>query len=810
LAHGRHRWLTLTWAIPATVLALLVALSVIDPLSDDPPDIGQTSSSPIVGQDVSWPTTVDAGATNSPLAPAAESLDAAAVGAQRLGSLLRLHFVDGVGVPVAGAPLWLLSAGDERRLAEVDPLLTDGDGWAELGGLAPGVITVLGRLDLQASVDIPANTVVTRELVLDDPGEPVRGRVVSGSGEPIAGARVWCSQSPNTIELGGVVGMTDAAGGFEVAQVSAAHMLAADAEGYIPSFKVPIEFLREAPGAEVQIVLETGGFGLDMLVTDENDAPLSGVRIEAKESSYSFYVYDSPENNVTERLRRPVISDGHGRARLEGLAAHRSSLSIEARQTGRRLATANIFSFTPDGTPMTLAYPDSLVPLLGDSNVLELSLSPEAGFTGRVTNAQGEPVAQAVIKSLHFNSPYEVSTDADGRFALRQLSGSGDMDVPVTLTHPGYAPLRADLRLRTGKTTYWNPVLERGVDLAGTVVDSRGVPFAGAVLKAAADGWKNQVQTDASGGFHFGGIEGEQVTLSVFEDEQAQESWPSLELTVDVPAVGLVLELARGLVAGRVTGALVDTAGAPLQGEVSLKRDVSKFRRVNGIPQATAKVVRTATCSAGDGAFVVERVRAGRYVARIEVSGRPVRELPIDYLDVSVDHDLGTLVMPAGGTLTITPNIIAGESSDGLVKFILRTRSGAFVESLTIKVGAAKSFIQPAGRYLLFVVDSEMACRSVPVTLNEGERSGFVVDLQAAPVLWLQADKPELPFAEPVSVRVRDGLGELVKTFQWTGRSRLRSPMPLTPGLYGVSVGDDGPWTAFQAAADGQVVWLEP
>lgn len=809
MEHGRHRRQTLTWALPAVVLALLAALFALDQTGDEPSGVGVASVPPTAVQDISRPTTVDSGSAQLPTAPVPAALDAATAGAQRLGSLLRLHVIDTLGAPVGGVSLWLIPAGDQRRLAEVSPLLTDGNGWAELGGLAPGMITVLGRTDMQLSVDIPADTVVTRELVLRGSGESLRGRVVSSEGGPIAGARIWCSQSPNAIQLGGVVAMTDSDGSFEVAQASEAHLLAADAEGFIPSFKTPIEFLREAPGAEVQIVLEPGGFGLDVLVTDENDAPLPGVRVEAEDASYSSYVYDSPETTVTERLRRPVITDDHGRTRLEGLPELFAFFSIEAHRAGRRLGQRHIH-FTADGTPMTLALPDSEVPLAGDPMVLEFSLSPEARFAGRVTNAQGDPVVHAVIRSLHLNAPYKVATDADGRFALRQLSGYGDMDVPVTLTHPGYAPLEVDLRLQRGETTHWNPVLERGVELTGTVVDSRGVPFAGAVLKAANDDWKGQVQTDASGAFHFGGIEGEQVTVSVFEDERAQASWPTLELIIDVPAEALEIELPRGLVSGRVTGTVVDPAGVTLKGKISIQLVIDGALASASFHSSTGRVIRREVFPAGSREFVVDRLAAGSYGALIEVEGRPDLRLFFDYPDISVDHDLGTLVMPAGGTLTVTPNVIAGVPSKNRVIFVLRTLSGDHVDGQGVPVGESRSFNELAGDYRLFVVDKEMVGRSQIVTLHEGEHAELVVDVQAAPTIYLQGDKPAEPFEQPLTVRVRDSNGALLKTYSWTGRSRLRMPMLLLPGPYELSIGDDGAWTTFHAAVNEQVVRVEP
>ncbi len=603
--------------------------------------------------------------------------------------------------------------------------------------------------------------------------------------------------------------MTGATGGFQVAQVSEAHWLAADAEGYIASFKTPVEFLREVPGAEAQIVLEPGGFGLDVLVTDENDAPLPGVRVEAADRSYINDDHESADEIViTERLRRPVITDDHGRARLEGLS--NSFLDVEARQAGQRTALGHIY-LAADGTPMTLAWPDSLFPLAGEPPLLKLTMSPEARFAGRVTNAQGEPVAQAVIGSMHLNAPYEVATDADGRFALRQLSGSGDMDVPVTLTHPGYAPLEEDLRLHSGETTHWNPVLERGVELAGTVVDTRGVPFAGAVLKATNDDWKGQVRTDASGAFHFGGIVGEQVTVSVFEDERAQASWPTLELTADVPEVALEIELPRGLVSGRVTGTVVDPDGLPLKGKISIQRVVDGELASALFHSSTRVVIRRKQFSAGGREFVVDRLGAGSHGALIEVEGRPDLRLFFDYPDISVGHDLGALVMPVGGTLTVTPNVIAGVSSRDRVVFVLRTLSGDHVDGQGIPVGESGSFNEQAGDYRLFVVDKEMVGHSQLVTLREGEHTELVVDVEFAPTIYLQGEKPVEPFDQPLSVRVRDAAGALLKTIRWTGRSRCRVPLHVLPGPYELSIGDDGPWTTFHVAGtDNQVVRIEP
>jgi hypothetical protein len=688
-----------------------------------------------------------------------------------------------------------------QALDEAPIVVTDDEGEAQFLSVSPGLLVVLGRPMISGEIEVAPNEAATLALVMEDPGRTVLGRVVSKDGGPIAGAQVWCSQFPASHEIGREVALTDGGGGFRVPFVSDQHLLAADAEGYLPAYKLPIEHLPTSPTGEVAIVLEPGGFSLDVLITDATGAPLPGVRVRGLDRTYGSNLVTSDFDGITDRMARPVLTDAQGRATLTGLP---DSITVDARSPGRVVAQRYLV-FTPDGTPQTFRYEDSMGPLSGDPLVLEITLHEQALVVGRVTDTTGAPVAQAFVSCDHV--PDDTSRQAwsgdDGRFVLRGVSSYGETEVPFTVTHPQYTDLSESMVLSTGATTEWNPVLSRGGVVSGTVVDGFDQPFEGAFLIAHGDAWNGQAQTDAEGRFTFGGIDEEQMTIQVWESLDQLTSWASLEVTVDVPTEDMELVLPRGLVSGRVIGRIVDSEGQPLASELTLV----------GLPEDSSmygnRALRTETVE-GDGSFAIEKVKAGDYELRVQVLARPEHVFGFSYPDVSVDHDLGVVVVPAGGTVLLTPRLVSGAVSDELISFAFYHPHGPRESTLTVRVGRTATSVHPAGEYLLSVADKETASRILPITLKDGERLELELDVEPGLTLWMRAPKPDEPFDEPRVVRVRERGGELVRQFQWTGKRTIRQPVGLAPGAYELWVGPDGPWTPFDAVIQDQTVPLEP
>jgi hypothetical protein len=797
-------------AFVALLIALLAVVIVLDPFGSeaqepgapidrtDPGSLASTDLPPLEASDADGLTSSvpspNEGAPESPSTSEDEDRTS-------LGASLHVRVSTPAGAPVSGVPLWLMEATRPQALNEAPMLVTDDEGRVRFPSVSPGLLVVLGRPGISGEIQVAVNASPTLELVMDDPGRTVLGRVVSKDGGPIAGAQVWCSQFPSSHEIGREVAVTDGGGGFRVSFVTDQHLLAADAEGYVPAYKIPLEHLPTSPTGEVAIVLEPGGFSLDVLVTDTAGAPLPGVRLRALDSTYGSHTGAASFDGVTDRMARPVLTDAQGRATLTGLP---DSITVDARSPGRVVAERYLV-FTPDGTPQTFRYEDSMGPLSGDPLVLELTMHEEALVVGRVTDTTGAPVALAFVSCDHV--PDDTSRQAwsgdDGRFVLRGLPSYGETQVPFTVVHSQYTDLAESIVLTAAGSTEWNPVLSRGGVVSGTVVDGFGQPFEGAYFIAHGDAWTGQAQADTEGRFTFGGIDDAQIMIQAWESLDHLTSWSSLDRTVDVPTEGLELVLPRGLVSGRVIGRIVDGEGQPLASKLALV----------GVPEDSSLYgsrALMAVTDESDGAFVIDKVKSGEFELRVEVLGRPEHVVAFTYPDVSVDHELGTIEVPAGGTVLLTPRMASDPTSEELITFALYHPHGPRESTLTVRVGRTATSVHPAGEYLLSVADKETASQLRTITLQDGDRLELAVDVERGLTLWMHGQKPDEPFDEPRVIRVRERGGELVRQIQWTGKGTIRQPVGLAPGPYEVWVGPNGPWIPFDATVQQQTVWLDP
>jgi protocatechuate 3,4-dioxygenase beta subunit len=203
------------------------------------------------------------------------------------------------------------------------------------------------------------------------------------------------------------------------------------------------------------------------------------------------------------------------------------------------------------------------------------------GVRGRVVDEFGSPVASARVfyssdpgvpgaridlreEGALFGAPVEeTETAADGTFAL-EFDRRGDLSLAVR--HAGFAPLRETRELAAdGATELEDLVLERGVTIAGHVVDSAGVGVAGAKLYDlgpqqqgmffALSGGRPIAVTDESGAFLIDELQAGPYRLRVDHDEH-----PAIVAEGNVPRagdrkVGERYQLEDGFeIAGRVLG----------------------------------------------------------------------------------------------------------------------------------------------------------------------------------------------------------------------------------------------------------------
>lgn len=175
---------------------------------------------------------------------------------------------------------------------------------------------------------------------------------------------------------------------------------------YAPAVAGPMELRPEVPLTGIDLVLEPG-FSSRIRVTDEEDQPLSGVRILMR--------YDWPGDGFRAGgWPKTAVSGPDGEARLDHVGA--LPVFLDASQPG--------YEFSQRREER-----------LSDNQVLHWSLRrarPAEGIV--VEKATGKPIAGAALRLLVVDGPQgmnssldtattEAVTDPDGRFRLTQLRG---------------------------------------------------------------------------------------------------------------------------------------------------------------------------------------------------------------------------------------------------------------------------------------------------------------------------------------------------------------------------------------------------
>lgn len=211
----------------------------------------------------------------------------------------------------------------------------------------------------------------------------------------------------------------------------------------------------------------------------------------------------------------------------------------------------------------------------------DLTVTAACAIAGRVVDEAGQPIEGAKVMSLAsgsdarsvfpmlFGPNRSVEVGSDGAFVLAGLEPG---EVAFGAEAKGFVPVTQRVEVRAAERRDDVVVtLVRGASIAGTVVDDRGLPIAGAKvgverMRELAPGFQiqgvddgSQVETDANGYFMVSGVEGPKVSLVAEAKGHVQQSRGDIELGEG----SVVFRLDR---LGRITGVLLDTEGQPIAG----------------------------------------------------------------------------------------------------------------------------------------------------------------------------------------------------------------------------------------------------
>jgi RNA polymerase sigma factor (sigma-70 family) len=356
---------------------------------------------------------------------------------------------DSAGAPVLGANVFVMTT-DHMVLSDSGSVKTGKDGTFRIAELSAGTyaisvtepgVTRHNRTDELARVKLGAGQ--TRNdlaLVLGDKGGlAIAGRVVDTAGNPIATVRIEC---------GGPAGeavYTDEHGAFRITGLEeAGYNLWANHPDYTYAGAV-------APAGANDVLIEMKG-----------EAGIIGrvVRADTGEAIPEFEIAFS--NGGAECIKQALfanarrVEDPEGRFLLENVCA--APVAVSARAPG----------FAPAFVNLSPAEDETLAGV-------ELRLEPVGVLVGRVVDAAGKPVPDALIfldgSSQDLGSIERrplARTMPDGYFELSSLSPQYEV---VGAYYPGFAPATAPI---SGETVV---VLPEPGSVQGTVtVEGQAVP----------------------------------------------------------------------------------------------------------------------------------------------------------------------------------------------------------------------------------------------------------------------------------------------------------------------------------------------
>ena len=438
--------------------------------------------------------------------------------------------VDENGHVVADARVTLEATRDSLRVRS--PRSED-DGTWHIANLAAGHYKISATSDDrigdgEIEVDTDGQHARAGVVVRVAQGASVIGTVVDGNGRPVALAEVTG---------GGKSAKTGDDGAFELRGLAAgeAELVAhTDDAGSLTVKKT----LGAHEHAHVQLtVLPSTIAGI---VVDGQGAPLEGIRITAS----------SPDPNGIAFQ----VTDEHGRFTLGGIPP--GLYKVSARHPDETGPSGEVSADVRTGT-----------------RDAKLVLPAQATVIGRVVIA-GAPVTYFGVslasdaENARFESPQPVR-DAGGAFKLKHVAAGS---WALAIVGPDFrVRVIEHVTVREGVVTdLGDVVVERGLRIEGKVVDARGTPVAGALVRLG-DGVERPggeplrlalagtyaTRSDAGGQYHFDGVEPTDSARKLIATHPTAGASTVVEVAPGQTTVDLVLA---------ATGALEGTFGDDLQG----------------------------------------------------------------------------------------------------------------------------------------------------------------------------------------------------------------------------------------------------
>ncbi|MCR9163753.1 MAG: carboxypeptidase regulatory-like domain-containing protein [Nannocystaceae bacterium] len=361
--------------------------------------------------------------------------------------------------------------------------------------------------------------------------------------------------------------------------------------------------------------------------------------------------------------------DEDGNFELEGLTPNTYLITVR----GRGIPSAE--------EPLEVELPEGQ-----DVEGIEIEVLPAGTITGRVEDADGNPVSSANVRAKGPGGGSSAQVADDGTFEVRGLRGGeyrvhASLNWRQTLRKPGTTDDDVQgevVQVEPGESAEITLVVEsRGHSISGVVVDASGGPVSDAfvraerlsdseganakraVQKARWGGWNEQPNmTDTDGAFTVDGLS--EGTYTVWARRKG--GGEGYAENVSVGADGVTVQLA---VTGTIEGRVKAGSGAvPERFKLSIRDEASGFSRSDSF-------------FATDGRFVMEELPPGTFfVAATSAQGSGDVEVTLEAgaHQTGISLELQKLVSVKGKVVDLE----SGEPVAGVNVSMNRKKSGSF------------------------------------------------------------------------------------------------------------------------------------
>lgn len=639
-------------------------------------------------------------AASAPLDPPTAEGSTPRVGTLETGRLVLEVLYTDTGLPAVGRRFDLLEWDRANPAHHGRQLETDVHGVAELDELLPGTVLLYDRIGGATRAEIVAG----EETLLQHRvprGIDLRGRVEDPDGQPLPGAEIWLSEYGNDDE-GAPVAESDGRGEFELRCIGPHRSIAAFQGGLAPTRLHPVTG-NPGDAVELTLVLEGTGAWVEGIVTTRDGTPLVGIEVRAIA--------------IESGGVRPVGPDGVPLGRRPPASTRTDSTGFfELRSLP--VGELRLWTSSPEHAP----WIQELELRAGEVERLGIVLEPAGRLVGTVTDVEGRPVAGARLETGDWGRPDHAWTRSgrDGSYTLAPLA-PGPRDIRVSLDDVGSRDARVEVL--AGAPTPWDPCLDPGRILEGTVAWKSGAPLAGAELRAlslrARPGtrslWSREVELDAEGAFRILACPEGPLTLEVYRSPGDPGPLGRMrEFHAGESPLHWVLER-DDTASAEVLGSARTAQGDPLRGEVWIAQ------RGGGASMRTSLDVDA-------GRFRFEGLPGGTYDLGIAPSGSPRFLSQRFELNPGEILDLGELNPPATGSLVV--RVVGSEGLDPFERIEFVPTDADSPRGIPHRLGTnSEPTILIAGTYRWTAWGSETAMQTASIEVRPGQTS--VLEIEA-------------------------------------------------------------------------------